>query len=293
MKLIRILILCLLTYIPAVTAVAYDHVSFHCESDTTEINNLLSSPELKEMLPNQRVAFFVKKFVGAPSALREEVLEADTLNFTVKVHSFTPLSLLSTCVALAQAYETSSAPNWRDFADKFEGIMYKGGKAGDFVSRFLYPSDWIADNIFRGNIYDATSDLEGLAVRKKEKSIDYISQKRDSFKAFSNPYNYDRLRMREMGFRNHQILYVPNGDLTNPNKFRQQAKDGDIFFLLTPDYNLDSREMGILYRDGDKVMIIQQSPSKDSVILEELPFDLYVKRNIKRIQGARIFRISK
>lgn len=79
----------------------------------------------------------------------------------------------------------------------------------------------------------------------------------------------------------------------NPKRYKPQAKDGDIFFLLTPDFNLDSREMGILTRDGDKLLIIQLSPSKESVTMEELPFENYIKRNVKRIQGARIIRIAK
>ncbi|MDE6511573.1 MAG: hypothetical protein K2L00_05725, partial [Muribaculaceae bacterium] len=62
--------------------------------------------------------------------------------------------------------------------------------------------------------------------------------------------------------------------------------------LLTPDYNLDSREMGILTKEGDKLIIIMLSPAKDAVTLEELPFEHYVKRNVKRIQGARIIRIA-
>ncbi|MDE5794761.1 MAG: DUF1460 domain-containing protein, partial [Muribaculaceae bacterium] len=120
-----------------------------------------------------------------------------------------------------------------------------------------------------------------------------ISHNKDSFKAFDKQENLDKLKMLEMGFRNHQIPYISNGDLMNPKRFKAQAKEGDIFFLLTPDFNLDSREMGILTFDGDRLLIVQMSPSKDSVTLEELPFENYIKRNVKRIQGARIIRIAK
>ena len=288
-RLIFILILALTT----LSAKAYDKVSFHCDQDTIVINAMLSSTELKDMPINARLSFFAKQLVGAPSSLREEILEADTMIYTVNIHSFTPLSLISTCIALAQAYETSSSPNWRDFAEKYENVMFKKGEATDFVSRFLYPSDWIADNIFRGNVSDATTNLEGLIPKKKEKSLDYISHHRDSFKALAKENNFDRLKMLEMGFRNHRIPFITNGDLMNSSRFKPQAQEGDIFFLLTPDFNLDSREMGILTYEGDKLLIIQLSPSKDAVTLEELPFEHYVKRNVKRIQGARIIRIAK
>ena len=293
MKLSRIFLSIIILTLTCIRSGAYENVAFHCEQDTTIINTLLASDELKDLTQAERVAFFAKKLVGAESSLREEILEADTMIFTVNTHSFTPLGLISTCIALAKAYETSSAPGWRDFADKYENVMYKKGEATDFVSRFLYPSDWIADNIFRGNVTDVTMNLDGLAFKRKEKSIDYISHNRDKFKAFADQTNYDRLKMLEMGFRNHQIPYITNGDLQNPNRFKPQAKEGDIFFLLTPDFNLDSREMGILTRDGDRLLIIQLSPSKDKVTLEELPFEQYVKRNVKRIQGARIIRISR
>lgn len=274
-----------------VSASAYDNISFHCASDTTRINELLSTPQLESMSRSERVAFFARQFEGCPSNLKSDILESDTAVFTLNVHSFHPLSLISTCIALAQAYETSSAPGWRDYADKYESVMYKGGKVGDFISRFLYSSDWIADNIFRENVKDGTQRIE-LNIRKKEKSIDYISHNRSAIKALSDSATFERLKMLEMGFRNHQISYITNGDLTNPKRFKELAKDGDIFFFLAPDYNLDSREMGILTIEGDKLLIIQVSPTLEKVVVESLPFEAYVKRYIKRIKGARIIRVE-
>lgn len=285
-------LLLLASVIISLSATGYDKVFFHCDKDTVFINELLKSPELLDLDNTQRVAFFAKKFIGAESNVRREILEADTTLFNIDIHTFNPLSLISSCIALAQAYETSSAPNWRDFASKYEGVMFKSAKAGDFVSRFLYPSDWIADNIFRGNIIDETLQIEGLNVKKKEKSIDYISHHPDAFKALANPHNLDRMKMLEMGFRNHQMIYVSNGDLTNPTRFKKYAKDGDIIFLLCTDFNLDSRDMGILFFEGDRLNFIHIPPSGESVILDELPFEQYVKRNIKRIQGARVMRIN-
>ena len=292
MKRLQLIIFSLLTIATTFSARAYDSLAFHCESDTVVINELLREDVLKDMEPAKRVAFFAKKLVGAPSNLKAEILESDTAIFTVDIHSFNPLSLVSTCIALSQAYETSSSPNWRDFAEKYEGIMYKSGKAGDFASRFLYPSDWIADNIFRGNITDATQRIDGLSSRRKEKSIDYISHHRDSFKALADSSNYERIKMLEMGFRNHQIPYISNGDLTNSSRFKPNAKDGDIFFLLAPDIDLDSRVMGILFWEGNDLKIISVSYPNEKVTIEDLPFEQYVKRNIKRIQGARIIRVQ-
>lgn len=271
---------------------AYTDMRFHCASDTTEINSLLRLPELAEMTQAQRVSFFASRLVGADSSLRKDILEADEAPLTISVHEFTPLSFVSACVALAQAYETSSAPNWRDFADKFENVMYKNGEQGDFVSRFMYPSDWIADNIFRSNVTDATLRIDELPVRRKEKSIDYISHHPKDFHAFENPALLEKMKMLEMGFRNHQIPYISTGDLTNPKRFKPLAMDGDIVFLLCQDFNLDSREMGILRVEGDKLTFIQLSPAGNKVAAEELPFEQYVKRNVKRIQGARLVRIN-
>lgn len=270
---------------------AYTDVNFHCDSDTTEINALLRSAELKDMTQAQRVSFFASKLVGAKSSLREDLLEATEAPMTVNIHTFNPLSFISTCVALAQAYETSSAPGWRDFAEMYEKVMYKGGHAGDFVSRFMYPSDWIADNIFRSNVEDATQRMDGLNIRRKERSIDYISHHPAAFKAFESQDLLDKMKMLEMGFRNHQIPYVSTGDLTNPKRFKPLAADGDIVFLLATDFDLDSREMGILRLRDENMIFIQVSPTGDKVVAEELPFENYVKRNVKRIQGARIIRI--
>lgn len=293
MKFSKILFLTISVAIMAsLDASAYNNISFHCDSDTTRINELLNTPQLENMSKGKRVAFFARQFEGCPSNLRSEILDCDSMAFSLNVHSFNPLSLISTCIALAQAYETSSAPGWRDYADKYEAVMFKGGKASDFISRFLYSSDWIADNIFRGNVIDGTQRIDQLNIRKKEKSIDYISHNRNAIKALSDSATYERLKMLEMGFRNHQIPYITNGDLTNPKRFKEFAKDGDIFFLIAPDYNLDSREMGILTFEGDKLLIIQVSPTMEKVVVEPLSFEAYVKRNIKRIKGARIIRVE-
>lgn len=64
------------------------------------------------------------------------------------------------------------------------------------------------------------------------------------------------------------------------------------FLFIAPDFNLDSREMGILIKEGDQLLIIQSSPTQDKVTMESLPFENYVKRNIKRIKGARIIRVN-
>lgn len=291
---LKFFILQLLTLISFCTqnASAYTDLRHHCDKDTAEIDNLLHAPELADMTQPQRVSFFASKLVGAGSAMRAEILEAEDAPLTVDIHEFTPLSFISTCIALAQAYETSSAPGWRDFAEKFEKVMYKGGTQGDFVSRFLYPSDWIADNIFRGNVTDATLRMPELNIRKKEKSIDYISHHPKALKALENPTMLEKMKMLEMGFRNHQIPYVSTGDLINPKRFKQLADDGDIIFLLAQDYNLDSREMGIIRFVDGEMIFIQISPTGSSVTAEELPMEQYVKRNVKRIQGARIIRIS-
>lgn len=292
MKLFKTILLTIAAACATLNAAGYNNIAYHCESDTTLINQLLRTPELSGMSKGDRVAFFAKKFVGSPSNLKSDILEAEDAAFTLNAHTFNPLSLISTCVALAQAYETSSAPNWRDFADKYESVMYKGGKARGFVSRFLYSSDWIADNIFRDNVTDATAGYDGLLPHRRERSIDYISHHKDSFKALADSATFERLKMLEMGFRNHQIPYLTNGDLTNIKRFTPQAKEGDIFFLITPENDLDSREMGILVWEGDKLIIIQVSENQGKVVMEPLPFDAYVKRNIKRIKGARFVRIK-
>lgn len=292
MKQLRLITISIILLTAFLTASAYDNAAFHCEKDTTEINALLSSPELKGLTPAERVGFFARRLAGARSSLRQEILDSDSIQFTVSIHAVSPLGFISTCVALAQAYETSSSPNWRDFAEKYENVMYKGGKAGGFTSKFLYGSDWIADNIFRGNIQDPTQHFDDIAPRKKEKSLDYISHHKEALKALSDPSTLERLKMLEMGFRNHQIPYISNGDLTSPSRFKKQAQEGDIFFLLTPDFNLDFREMGILVKDGDRMSIIHASYPRETVVIEELPFENYIKRNIKRIQGARIIRIN-
>lgn len=289
---ISIIVLSVLMCAGILSASANDSMAFHCQEDTIVIDRLLKDEALKGLDAPGRVAFFARNLAGSNSNLRSDILEADTMIFTVNVHEFSPLSFISTCVALAKAYESSSDPNWRDFAEAYENVMFKGGKAGDFASRFLYGSDWIVDNIFRGNVEDATQHIDGLAFRRKEKSIDYISHHKNSFKAFENPQNFERIKMLEMGFRNHQIPYISNGDLTNASRFKTKAKDGDIVFLLTPDFNLDHREMGILTWVDDRLMIVQLSPSADKVVMEELPFENYIKRNIKRIQGARIIRLK-
>ena len=50
--------------------------------------------------------------------------------------------------------------------------------------------------------------------------------------------------------------------------------------------------MGILFWEGNDLKIISVSYPNEKVTIEDLPFEQYVKRNIKRIQGARIIRVQ-
>ena len=60
MKTYRYLLSILFLSLVALSSRAYEFAAFHCDEDTTLINSLLASPELKELPSGDRVAFFAR-----------------------------------------------------------------------------------------------------------------------------------------------------------------------------------------------------------------------------------------
>ena len=144
---------------------------FHCDSDTTLINQLLiQGYESGIKDANALVEFYARKLLGTPYVAH--TLEGDEEMLTINIHELDCLTFIETLYSLTRA-TIDGRYSWRDFAANIENVRYRGGVMGDYSSRIHYISEWIIDNHMRGNLVEITPDLPHCDYMVK--NIDYMT----------------------------------------------------------------------------------------------------------------------
>ena len=162
----------------AANAATTAQMRFHCDADTTVINNLLKmgyDSGLDDA--NALVEFYARKLLGTPYVAH--TLEGDEEMLTINIHELDCLTFIESLYALTRT-TLSRRYSWRDYAAHIENIRYRGGKMGDYSSRIHYISEWIIDNHVRGNLVEVTPDLPHAEYMVK--NIDYMTTHPDQYR---------------------------------------------------------------------------------------------------------------
>lgn len=258
---------------------------FHCDGDTTLINDLLRQgyeSGIKDA--NGLVEFYARKFLGTPYVAH--TLEADQEVLTINVHELDCLTFIETLYALTRA-TLAGRYSWRDYAANIENVRYRGGTMGDYSSRIHYISEWIIDNHVRGNLVEVTPDLPHADYMVK--NIDYMSR---------NPHQYQQLKndsamvekIKRHELRNHRFPYLKRSWL-NDKAVKAALRSGDFVTLVTKAEGLDVSHNGIIVVDekGDPYLL-DASMSGGKVMLQSKPLFKYLERSKSNI-GIRVFRM--
>ncbi len=195
-------------------------------NDTAIINQLLSDPRLDRNDFGHNSAILAKLLIGKKY---DDYYNTDSIgNLRIDINNFTPISFVNTVIALSKAYQSSTQPNWRDFSKHYQNISCRNGVDNGFASISWHASDWIVDNIYRGNIKELTENYSGKI--EKTKSLDYLTRHREEFAALSDSLTYDKAVMWEMGFRTHRIPLLKK-ETINKKEIISDLKEGDIIVL--------------------------------------------------------------
>ena len=258
---------------------------FHCDSDTTVINQLLMKGyESKITDANALVEFYARQLLGTPYVAH--TLEGDEEMLTINIHELDCLTFIETLYALTRA-TLQQRYSWRDFAANIENVRYRGGKMGDYSSRIHYMSEWIIDNHMRGNLQEITPDLPHADYMIK--NIDYMTKHPDQYRQLKNDsVMVEKIRRYEL--RNHRYPYLKRSWL-NDKGVKAALRSGDFISLVTKMDGLDVSHNGIIIVDekGDPYLL-DASMSGGKVMLEAKPLFKYLERSKSNI-GIRVYRM--
>lgn len=263
------------------------NIRWHNETaDTTLITEILTEAQGRKWSnPSECTGYMARKFIGRPYVAH--TLEGETEEVTVNLDELDCTTLVDVAAALAYTVGEGRT-GWQDFVYNLERMRYRSGKADGYASRLHYNCEWAMDNIHRGNIADVT-DLVGNS-RYAVRSIDYMSQHRDSYPALKDSLTFERIKQVENGFRNHRFPYIRTADLGSKD-VNERLRDGDIVAFVSNRKDLDVTHLGIIVKDKGKVKVLHASSSHGKVEISESPLSDFVKRNRNWI-GIRVYRLK-
>lgn len=260
--------------------------TIHCDKDSRRIQSLLDSLSHTELSPGERIAAVAESFYGTP--YMAATLESDKEDVKINVCQFDCVTLTETSLALAIT-SMKKAPLWTDLASTIESIRYRGGKADGYASRLHYFSDWISDNIYRGNISEITQSLDNANFLAK--SLNYITKHPDHYPALSDSLNMAAMKKMEAGFCNYKIPYLKK-EMFQKKKTLQQLADGDIIAFVSREPGLDISHTGILKIIDGEPYLIHASVSAGKVVIEKNPLQKLLKHEFRNATGIRILRLT-
>lgn len=265
---------------------AYEDIRFHCEDDTIIINTMLADVNDKGLDLLQALPFVAEKLIGTP--YKSGTLEGETEKLTVNIHELDCVTFVENAIALAQSGQVSN-PTWRDFARNLEYIRYRKGEMNGYASRLHYISEWIAENIYRGNIKEITQDYQGSATM--EKSLDYMSKNSELYLALADSTTLAEIKKVEEGYRLHRIPYLKKETVVK-KQIRETLRNGDIIVFLSKKDGLDASHIGLLKIIEEKPYLLHASSKAGKVVIEEITLQEYLKRNGRNIPGVRLLRLK-
>lgn len=268
---------------------AQNEIRFHDEAaDTLRITALLDEAAQRNFAnPEARVAFFANQFIGTPYVAH--TLEGEQEVLTVNLEELDCTTFVETALALAYTAGEGRS-SWRDYVYNLKRLRYRGGEVNGYPSRLHYIADWAVDNIHRGNLTDATTQMPRYNTMTR--SIDFMSTNRDRYPSLTDSANFARIRSIEEGYRNHRFPYVKSSDL-GLKAIKAALHNGDVVALVSNLRNLDVTHMGVVVKESPDAepYLLHASSSHGKVEVTAQPLAEFMRRNRQWI-GVRIFRLK-
>lgn len=261
-------------------------IPYHCDKDSIEINRILSElASQKSLNRGKRISLAAQSLVG--KGLDNSLFTDSLLTLSLNLDSLTDMSLVNTAIALAIASE-DVAPE-RSVGKTLSNVACRKGENSGFPSLFYHTSDWIGDNIYRGNFIELTDRYDG--ARSKTISLDYLTANSENIPAMKNPDTYDRIRMHEMGFRTHKVPFLPKQAISG-KEISSDLRDGDIIVLVSDKNRSDFFTFGIVAIEADGPHLIHVDIREGKVIKEAEPLKRYFNLMTKYFNGFRWIRVN-
>lgn len=195
------------------------------------------------------------------------------------------LSLVNLCMA-AQKTVDESYGRLYEFDKNYAGLSCRKGEYSGFASRLLYSSEWITDNIYRGNVKELTENYtDGSTFRTK--SLDFISHNKEQFPELADSAVFEKVKMIEMGLRTYRVPHLKKQNINRRN-VGGEMQSGDILVMLSPQSDKDTFECGIVVdsEEGYDLVYIDTNTCR----VEKVPVNTYFKKKGQNFYGYRWLR---
>lgn len=274
---------CLLFVFSLTSGYASAQVRYHCAQDSMKVVGLLEAAKKGKS--------FGEKIVGAATFLegipRGKAADNDSIGtLMIRLDSINKRELVYLSLAAAKT-ASSSTPSLREFEKNLEDISRRKGKDEGFASQFLYGSDWIVDNVYRGNLKEMTEYLEN--GNNRTKTLDYVSRHPEEFPALADSLTAEKVRIVEFGYRSHRIPHLKKQSIGNKN-VKELMQNGDIIILNSLDTDTDIYDIGIVTMKNGEPFLIHISRENDNVTIDPYPVSRLFKIEGQFFYGYRWLR---
>lgn len=281
----RKLILAILLFLP-LTVLAKEPGA-HCNADRAKAEQLILTLQASGLPQGDRMVLAAESLVG--SGEDDYYMTDSVAELRINLDTFTPLMFVNSVIALTKASEKPGAVDASTFAREFENIACRRGENHGFPSIMYHSSDWIGDNVSRGNIAELTENYAGAVAHTK--SLDEMTRYRKNYAALADSATFETVRMTEMGFRTHRVPSLKK-ETIKKKELTDDLQNGDIIILVPNRDGIDIYDMGIVKIEDGLPHFIHLSPQTHQVIKEKEDLARYMSLVTKYFQGYRILRLK-
>lgn len=267
----------------SVGASAYE-ARVHCAEDTIKVSQILKKTAERGGTLGERCVFVAKELAGTPWAPPADNDAQGTI--VINLHGFDRIGFINTVLAMAQA-SMQKLPRVKEYERFYEQYSRRKGQDDGFASQLFYGSEWIVDNVYRGNIKEMTEYVTGGGF--KTKTLDYMTRHKDEFPALSDPAIYDKVRMNEMGYRSHRIPHLKKQSIGN-KPLHELMLNGDIILMLATDIDKDIYDIGFVELKDGEPYLIHISHDNGLVTVDSYPLNRLFKLEGQHFYGYRWLR---
>ena len=233
------------------------------------------------------------KIVAAAKALqgvkRGRAADNDSIGtVVVRLDSLSQREFIYMALSAAKA-ALRSVPSIKDFEAALIDISRRKGQDEGFASQFFYGSDWIVDNVYRGNLKEMTEYLDGGSSRTK--TLDYVSRHSNEFPALADSATMEKIRLVEYGYRSHRIPHLKKQSIGN-KIVKELLQNGDIIIMSPPETDFDIYDIGIVSMENGEPYLIHISRETNEVTLDPYPLTRLFKIESQFFYGYRWLRPS-
>lgn len=253
--------------------------------DTIKANQIISELKGLDVPFGDKVLIAAKYFNGCNKD--DYYNSSPTAQLRINLDEFSPLMYINTCLALARASENPGNSDWRTFASELERLSCAKGMDNGYPSLMYHTSEWIVDNISRGNVKELTENFSGVIERTK--SLDEMTRNRSNFAVLADSAIYESIRMKELGFRTFRVPTLKKETIKKKDVI-EELRNGDIIILVPNRDGIDSFDIGFVEMHQGEPYLMHVSPQTEAVTEEKEPLSRYMQLMTKHFQGYRILR---